>query len=184
MADNFVRKVNKTGKVTDEPFYTNDPLDLLGEKDNNQAYIRLEQEYHCLTDNVKSINGTIKPDKNGNVNRIVTTINGITPTDSGQLTIPLPYVIYTIDEGDTLRALIGSSGLTVTVGKLATDLPSLNDYPITSAQVKPTVVSDMNNYYEYRVPKTDTKQYLGVYIASNLASLRKMIKIVEIPPKA
>lgn len=184
MADNFVRKVNKTGKVTDEPFYTNDPLDLLGEKDNNQAYIRLEKEYHCLTDNVKSINGTIKPDKKGNVNRIVTTVNGITANDSGQVTLPLPHVIHEIDEGDTVRALVGSSGLTVTVGKLGADLASLNDYPNPTAQINPTVVSDMRNYYEYRVAKTDAVQYLGVYIASNLASLRKMIKIVVIPPKA
>lgn len=185
MADNFVRKVNKTGKVTDEPFYTNDPLDLLGEKDNNQAYIRLEQEYHCLTDNIKSINGTIKPDKKGNVNRIVTTFNGISPNDSGQLTFKNPELIHQFDSGEAYVCIISSASILNTIGKLATTFQGLNNYPNNvSEQIKPTTVPDMSNYYQYVIPKNSDYQYLGIYETSNLASLRKMVALVVIPPKA
>lgn len=185
MSDNFVRKVNKTGKVTDEPFYTNDPLDLLGEKDNNKAYIRLEQEYHCLTDNVKSINGTMKPDKNGNVTRIVTTVNGITANDSGQLTYKQPLLIHQFDSGEAYVSIVSSVGLTNTIGKLAPTFQGLNNYPNNvSEQIKPVTVPDMSNYYQYVIPKNSDYQYLGIYETSNLASLRKMVALVVIPPKA
>jgi hypothetical protein len=165
MTDNFVRKVNKTGKVSDEPLYTNEPLDLLGEKDNNKAYIRLEREYHCLTNNIKSI-------------------NGILPNNDGLIVYKCPSLVHQVDSDESYVSIISALSIKHTVGKLATNLQDLYKYPFdVSEQIKPTALPDTTNYYQYDIPKNSDYQYLGIYNSYPLSSLRTMIKLVVIPPK-
>lgn len=166
MADNFVRKVNKTGKVRDEPLYTNDPLDLLGEKDNNKAYIRLEQEYHCLTDNIKSI-------------------NGMTPNSLGELNYKQPFLVHKVDSDESYVSIVSALSKAHTIGKLANTLEDLYIYPSNvSEHIKPTPVSNTTGYYEYVISKNSDYQYLGIYDTPPLFSLTSMIAVVVIPPKS
>lgn len=52
MSKNFVREIDGIKNINKQEFYTNKANDLLSTKEHN--YIRKEnQEYHCLTDNVK-----------------------------------------------------------------------------------------------------------------------------------
>ena len=55
MSKNFVREIDGIKNINKQEFYTNKANDLLSTKEHN--YIRKEtQQYHCLTDNVKSTN--------------------------------------------------------------------------------------------------------------------------------
>jgi hypothetical protein len=166
MADNFVRKVKKTGKVSDEPLYTNDPLDLLGEKDNNKAYIRLEQEYHCLTDNIKSI-------------------NGCTPNGSGALNYKHPVLVHQLDSDESYTAIVSSLAITDSIGKLASNLEDVYKYPNdVSEQIKPNALSDTKQLFQYAIPKNSDYQYLGIYDKLCLKSLNTLVGVVVIPPKS
>lgn len=55
MSKNFVREIDSIKNINKQEYYTNKANDLLSTKEHN--YIRKEtEEYHCLTDNVKSTN--------------------------------------------------------------------------------------------------------------------------------
>ena len=57
MSKNFVREIDGINNINKQEFYTNKANDLLSTKEHN--YIRKEnQEYHCLTDNVKQTKAT------------------------------------------------------------------------------------------------------------------------------
>lgn len=57
MSKNFVREINNIDDITKQGFLTNKVNDLLSTKKHN--YIRKEtQEYHCLTDNLKTLAST------------------------------------------------------------------------------------------------------------------------------
>lgn len=57
MSKNFVREIDGIKNINKQEFYTNKANDLLSTKEHN--YIRKEnQEYHCLTDNVKQTKAT------------------------------------------------------------------------------------------------------------------------------
>lgn len=54
MSKNFVREIDGINNINKQEFYTNKPNDLLSTKEHN--YIRKQtQEYHCLTDNLKTL---------------------------------------------------------------------------------------------------------------------------------
>lgn len=54
MSKNFVREIDNINDITKQEYYTNKPNDLLSTKEHN--YIRKQkQEYHCLTDNLKTL---------------------------------------------------------------------------------------------------------------------------------
>lgn len=54
MSKNFVREIDGINNINKQEFYTNKPNDLLSTKEHN--YIRKQkQEYHCLTDNIKTL---------------------------------------------------------------------------------------------------------------------------------
>lgn len=60
MSDLFTRNIQNVRNIKKQPFKTNDVNDLLEDK-AGKHYIRRRKDYHCLTDNIKSING-MKPD--------------------------------------------------------------------------------------------------------------------------
>lgn len=54
MSKNFVREIDGINNINKQEYYTNKPNDLLSTKEHN--YIRKQkQEYHCLTDNLKTL---------------------------------------------------------------------------------------------------------------------------------
>lgn len=54
MSKNFVREIDGINNINKQEYYTNKANDLLSTKDHN--YIRKEtEEYHCLTDNLKTL---------------------------------------------------------------------------------------------------------------------------------
>lgn len=54
MSKNFVREIDGINNINKQEYYTNKANDLLSTKEHN--YIRKEtQEYHCLTDNLKTL---------------------------------------------------------------------------------------------------------------------------------
>lgn len=57
MSKNFVREINNINDITKQSYLTNKVNDLLSTKKHN--YIRKEtQEYHCLTDNLKTLSSS------------------------------------------------------------------------------------------------------------------------------
>lgn len=65
MAKEFTRKVRNT--TTEEPLYTNTEGDILATNDDS-LYIRRKSDYHCLTDNIKTVtsNGSVSHNKKEN----------------------------------------------------------------------------------------------------------------------
>lgn len=56
MSDLFTRNIQNIRNINKQPFKTNDVNDLLEDK-AGKHYIRRRKDYHCLTDNIKTING-------------------------------------------------------------------------------------------------------------------------------
>lgn len=91
MSDRFIKATREIKNVHKQPHYTNEPGDILIQKleknKPNQAFIRLEDQYHCLTDNIKTINGGLKKPNliTGDVSGIVTSLNGQQPDVNGNI---------------------------------------------------------------------------------------------------
>lgn len=62
MANKFTRNITNVKNILKQSLNTNNQNDLLS--DDKHAYIRNKKEYHCLTDNVKSVNGVKADEKN------------------------------------------------------------------------------------------------------------------------
>lgn len=71
MSHKFTRNITGVRNITKQGFSTNNQNDLLSGDvlDSTKKYpvwVRSGFHYHCLTDNIKTINGTYKPDEHNN----------------------------------------------------------------------------------------------------------------------
>lgn len=113
MSKRFTRNIINIEKIDEQGFDTNTDGDLLLTKDQ-QAYIRLAMSYHCLTDNVKVING-LKPDKDGNVSfkyveKVLTESEGLTLSEDDKNNTTLTINLNEKWLADFIAEHGGSSG--------------------------------------------------------------------------
>ena len=95
MSKNFVREIDSIKNINKQEFYTNKANDLLSTKEHN--YIRKEtEEYHCLTDNVKSTNAE---NVTYNNTRLITVDNSKVTT-TNQNTINANGLVNALNEKD------------------------------------------------------------------------------------
>lgn len=55
MANKFTRNITNVTDIEKVPKYTNNENDLLSHQDGKKTYIRRKKDYHCLTDNIKTV---------------------------------------------------------------------------------------------------------------------------------
>lgn len=172
MADNFVRKTTNFEKASDLSltFYNEGDLILL--RDGTVHIVTIKNNQKTL----------VKLSTSEDLSGVVRSVNGLTPNSLGQLTIYQPVSIYKTEDANNVY--LYATALTEThviATQPKTNLTDVGSYP-NSNQIKFTT-SEINGTYKATIPKGSTISYIGVYFASPIGSLRKLIKIIDIPAK-
>ena len=132
MSKNFVREIDNINDITKQEFYTNKANDLLSTKEHN--YIRKQkQEYHCLTDNLKTLssdNTDLLSVTNYNKTKNTATLHPNHDAQKEQI-LTSPNHTLTFKRGangttETTKVDI-SEDLLVTIKKLSEELAQLNE---------------------------------------------------------
>lgn len=120
MSNKFTRNITKVKDIKKQGLDTNNPNDLISLTDNKTVYLRREKDYHCLTDNVKSIkiNSTeFLADENNHVEtqKLVEKVDKYTPNENGYISTDYPLSVngQTIDNKTTRNIAIYTGVLTV-----------------------------------------------------------------------
>ncbi len=172
MADNFVRKTTNFDKTSEVSltFYNEGDLILL--RDGTVHIVTIKNNQKTL----------VKLSTSEELTGVVRSVNGLTPNSLGQLTIYQPVSIYKKeDENNVYLYATALSENYVISTQPQTTLTGVGSYP-TSNYIKFTT-SEINGTYKATVPKGSTISYVGVYFSSSIGSLRKLIKIIDIPAK-
>lgn len=173
MADNFVRKTTNFDKASDVSltFYNEGDLILL--RDGTVHIVTIKNNQKTL----------VKLSTSEDLSGVVRSVNGLTPDPEGRLSIYQPVSIYkTEDENNVYLYATALTSLNVIATQPQTILTNVGSYPNSSDQIKFTT-SEINGTYKATVPKGSTISYVGVYMASSIGALRKLIKIIDIPAK-
>ena len=115
MAHKITRNITQVKDIDKQGLNTNNQNDLLS--DDKHVYVRNQKEYHCLTDNVKEVNG-VKPDlEDGNkagINIGIEIINeGIGNPKGLGVTYGNKFIIKTVNSKGTDLGVNGGSSYIV-----------------------------------------------------------------------
>ena len=120
MSNKFTRNITKVKDIKKQGLDTNNPNDLISLSDNKTVYLRRETDYHCLTDNVKSIkiNSTeFLADENNHVTtqKLVEKVDKYSPNENGFISTDYPLSVngQTIDNKTNRNIAIDTGVLTV-----------------------------------------------------------------------
>lgn len=151
MANKFVRSMNDVNRKENEL-----PLDLTNENDlistkEKQHHIRRKDDYHCLTDNVKTIklNGKeLKPDliKNQVTSpNLAEEVNGVKVSNNGKVTIDTGVMTVNGQEPDSKGDIVVSSENLQIVTKLWLQETSEKNFVLTG-DIRLTYIPEKYNY--------------------------------------
>lgn len=170
MSREFVRNIKNTVLKGDkkEPLKTNIQNDLLSDKED--VYVRNQDEYHCLTDNIKEI---VSP--NITVNQInKNKVELISRGEGGEAPDLSDYAKKEDVTKEIQESLPPEVKLLSTNDKLTIEKNGVNDFTLTLTIDEKEI--DLSNYYT----KDEIKKMIeSLNISTNIVSLSDLLTVVK-----
>ena len=182
MSNKFTRNITKIKDIKKQGLDTNNPNDLISLTDNKTVYLRREKDYHCLTDNVKSIkiNSTeFLADENNHVTtqKLTEKVDKYSPNENGFISTDYPLSVngQTIDN-KTNRNITIDTGV-LTVNGQAPDENGNIELNNTSV-VNNTLV--VNNLYMFITKEDEDYYYLVAHLFGDFNTLNNSYDLITL----